>query len=87
MTIPDHARWKYLLSADGFTASCRLGKLMGTNSVVLKVGHKGGLVEGGAGAGGWVGGMRKAVAMGVAAGELRRGRRVSGCSCAACGGC
>ncbi|KAG2442031.1 hypothetical protein HYH02_009823 [Chlamydomonas schloesseri] len=36
VTIPDHARWKYLLSADGFTASCRLGKLMGTNSVVLK---------------------------------------------------
>ncbi|KAG2496742.1 hypothetical protein HYH03_005151 [Edaphochlamys debaryana] len=36
VTIPDHARWRYLLSADGFTASCRLGKLMGTNSVVLK---------------------------------------------------
>ncbi|KXZ53929.1 hypothetical protein GPECTOR_6g847 [Gonium pectorale] len=36
VTIPDHARWKYLLSADGFTASCRLGKLMGTDSVVLK---------------------------------------------------
>ncbi|GIL52126.1 hypothetical protein Vafri_8051 [Volvox africanus] len=34
--IPDHARYKYLLSADGFTASCRLGKLLGTNSVVLK---------------------------------------------------
>ncbi|GLI64364.1 hypothetical protein VaNZ11_007608 [Volvox africanus] len=36
MPIPDHARYKYLLSADGFTASCRLGKLLGTNSVVLK---------------------------------------------------
>ncbi|GFR51836.1 hypothetical protein Agub_g14300, partial [Astrephomene gubernaculifera] len=36
VTIPDHARYKYLISADGFTASCRLGKLMGTNSVVLK---------------------------------------------------
>ncbi|EFJ45679.1 hypothetical protein VOLCADRAFT_94091 [Volvox carteri f. nagariensis] len=34
--IPDHARYRYLLSADGFTASCRLGKLLGTNSVVLK---------------------------------------------------
>ncbi len=36
----DHARWRYLLSADGFTASCRLGKLLGTNSVVVKVGHE-----------------------------------------------
>ncbi len=36
VTIPDHARWKYLLSADGFTASCRLGKLLGTDSCVLK---------------------------------------------------
>lgn len=34
--IRDHARWRYLLSADGFTASCRLGKLLGTNSVVVK---------------------------------------------------
>ncbi len=41
--IRDHARWRYLLSADGFTASCRLGKLLGTNSVVVKVrGLKGG---------------------------------------------
>ncbi|PNH03508.1 hypothetical protein TSOC_010428 [Tetrabaena socialis] len=36
VNISDHARWKYLLSADGFTASCRLGKLLATNSVVLK---------------------------------------------------
>jgi hypothetical protein len=34
--MPEHAKWKYLLSADGVTASCRFGKLLGTNSVVLK---------------------------------------------------
>uniref|UniRef100_A0A7R9YW00 Glycosyl transferase CAP10 domain-containing protein n=1 Tax=Chlamydomonas euryale TaxID=1486919 RepID=A0A7R9YW00_9CHLO len=34
--IPSHAKWKYLLSTDGFTASCRFGKLLQTNSVVLK---------------------------------------------------
>ncbi len=36
--MPDHARWRYLLSTDGVTASARLGKLLGMNSVVLKVG-------------------------------------------------
>lgn len=35
--MPDHARWRYLLSTDGVTASTRLGKLLGMNSVVLKV--------------------------------------------------
>jgi len=34
--IPDHSKWRYLISADGFTASCRFGKLLQTNSVVLK---------------------------------------------------
>ena len=36
VNIPDHSRWKYLLSTDGFTASCRFGKLLQTNSIVLK---------------------------------------------------
>ncbi|KAG2484682.1 hypothetical protein HYH03_016511 [Edaphochlamys debaryana] len=34
--MPDHAHWRYLLSADGNTASSRLGKLLAINSVVLK---------------------------------------------------
>ncbi|GFH29433.1 CAP10 domain-containing protein, partial [Haematococcus lacustris] len=29
-------RYKYLISADGFTASCRFGKLLGVNSVIVK---------------------------------------------------
>lgn len=36
VSIPDHSRWRYLLSTDGFTASCRFGKLLQINSVVLK---------------------------------------------------
>ena len=36
VSIPDHSRWRYLLSTDGFTASCRFGKLLQVNSVVLK---------------------------------------------------
>ncbi len=35
--LPDHARWRYLLSTDGNTASCRFGKVLGANSVVVKV--------------------------------------------------
>jgi len=31
-----HAKWKFLLNADGHTASCRLGAVMQTNSVVLR---------------------------------------------------
>lgn len=36
VSIPDHAKWRFLFSADGYTASCRFGKLLQTNSVVLK---------------------------------------------------
>eukprot|EP00798_Chlamydomonas_sp_ICE-L_P015949 gene15948-22083_t len=36
VNIPDHSRWKYLISADGFSASCRYGKLLQMDSVVLK---------------------------------------------------
>jgi hypothetical protein len=32
----DHARWKYLVSADGVTASSRLDKLLLMNSVTFK---------------------------------------------------
>ena len=35
-TIADHARFKYLLSLDGITASFRVGKLLAVNSVLLK---------------------------------------------------
>ena len=34
--MEDHARWRYLLSADGQGASWRLAKLLATNSVILK---------------------------------------------------
>lgn len=34
----DHARWRYLISTDGYTASCRFGRVLKMNSVVLKVG-------------------------------------------------
>lgn len=34
--IPEHAKWRYLISADGFTASARLAKILLTNSPVLK---------------------------------------------------
>mmetsp|Transcript_8754 Transcript_8754/g.18672 ORF Transcript_8754/g.18672 Transcript_8754/m.18672 type:complete len:391 (-) Transcript_8754:207-1379(-) len=34
--MEDHARWRYLLSADGQGASWRLAKLLAINSVVLK---------------------------------------------------
>ncbi|GLC46551.1 hypothetical protein PLESTM_001888200 [Pleodorina starrii] len=37
LPIPDHARWRYLFATDGVTASCRLGKLLGMDSVVVKV--------------------------------------------------
>eukprot|EP00798_Chlamydomonas_sp_ICE-L_P023298 gene23298-30534_t len=36
VSIPDHARFKYLLNLDGYTASYRLSKLLHVNSVVLK---------------------------------------------------
>lgn len=36
MPIPDHAKWRFLLSTDGHTASCRLAELMSTDSVVMK---------------------------------------------------
>ncbi|GFR49388.1 hypothetical protein Agub_g11440 [Astrephomene gubernaculifera] len=36
LSIKDHARYKYVLSLDGATASNRFAKLLGTNSVVLK---------------------------------------------------
>ncbi|GIM13269.1 hypothetical protein Vretimale_16410 [Volvox reticuliferus] len=36
VSIPEHARWKYLFATDGITASSRLGKLLGINSVVVK---------------------------------------------------
>ncbi|EFJ50044.1 hypothetical protein VOLCADRAFT_89007 [Volvox carteri f. nagariensis] len=36
ISMHEHARWKYLLATDGTTASSRLGKLLVTNSVVLK---------------------------------------------------
>jgi hypothetical protein len=34
--LQDHAKYKYLLSADGSTASSRLAKLLLTNSVTFK---------------------------------------------------
>eukprot|EP00877_Chromochloris_zofingiensis_P014367 jgi/Chrzof1/9184/Cz03g39020.t1 len=34
--IEDHAKWKYLVSADGCVAQTRLAKVMLTNSVVIK---------------------------------------------------
>jgi len=34
--IADHAKWKYLVSADGCVAQTRLVKVMLTNSVVIK---------------------------------------------------
>ena len=34
--LPDHARWRYLLAADGYTASSRLGALLAGSSAVLK---------------------------------------------------
>lgn len=36
VSMQDHARWKYLISADGLVAATRLAKLLGMNSVVLK---------------------------------------------------
>ncbi|PNW70350.1 hypothetical protein CHLRE_17g716350v5 [Chlamydomonas reinhardtii] len=36
LQLEDHARSKFLVNADGHTASCRLGYLMQMNSVVLK---------------------------------------------------
>ncbi|GLI63223.1 hypothetical protein VaNZ11_006112, partial [Volvox africanus] len=36
ISIPEHARWKYLFATDGITASSRLGKLLGIDSVVVK---------------------------------------------------
>jgi len=36
VSMPDHARWRFLISTDGFTASARLGKVLGINSVVVK---------------------------------------------------
>ncbi|KAG2494770.1 hypothetical protein HYH03_007014 [Edaphochlamys debaryana] len=34
--LPDHARWKFVMNLDGVTYAFRLGRLMHTNSVVLK---------------------------------------------------
>ncbi|KAG2446503.1 hypothetical protein HYH02_008494 [Chlamydomonas schloesseri] len=34
--LPDHARWRYLLAPDGYSASSRLGALMAGSSVLLK---------------------------------------------------
>ncbi|GAX81466.1 hypothetical protein CEUSTIGMA_g8895.t1 [Chlamydomonas eustigma] len=34
--MAEHAKWRYLISTDGFTASCRFGKLLQINSLVLK---------------------------------------------------
>ncbi|KXZ50187.1 hypothetical protein GPECTOR_17g824 [Gonium pectorale] len=36
VSIPDHARWRYIFHTDGITASSRLGKVLAINSVVLK---------------------------------------------------
>jgi hypothetical protein len=36
VSIEDHAKWKYLLSADGCVAQTRLVKVMLANSVVIK---------------------------------------------------
>jgi hypothetical protein len=36
VTIEDHAKWKYLVSADGCVAQTRLAKVMLSNSVVVK---------------------------------------------------
>lgn len=36
VTIADHSKYRYLISADGFTASARFGKLLGINSATLK---------------------------------------------------
>ncbi|KAI8473689.1 MAG: glycosyl transferase family 90-domain-containing protein [Monoraphidium minutum] len=36
VTIEDHTKWKYLVSADGCVAQTRMAKVMLTNSVVLK---------------------------------------------------
>ena len=33
--MPDHAKWRFLINTEGVTASCRLAKVMATNSVVL----------------------------------------------------
>ncbi|KAG2424308.1 hypothetical protein HYH02_015198 [Chlamydomonas schloesseri] len=38
LQLEDHARFKFLLNADGHTASCRLGYIMQMNSVVLTQG-------------------------------------------------
>ncbi len=34
--LSKHARWRYILSTDGHTASSRLGKILPFNSVVMK---------------------------------------------------
>ena len=34
--MEDHARWRYLISADGQGASWRFAKLLAINSVILK---------------------------------------------------
>jgi hypothetical protein len=34
--IEEHARWRYLISADGCAASVRVAKVLSMNSVVLK---------------------------------------------------
>lgn len=36
VAMAEHARWRWLISADGYTASCRFGKMLLTNSLVLK---------------------------------------------------
>ena len=36
VSIEDHAKWKYLVSADGCVAQTRLAKVMLSNSVVVK---------------------------------------------------
>ncbi|GFR51764.1 hypothetical protein Agub_g14220 [Astrephomene gubernaculifera] len=36
LPLPDHAKYKYVLSLDGVSASNRFAKLLGVNSVVLK---------------------------------------------------
>jgi hypothetical protein len=37
LPVPEHSRYRWLVSLDGFTASFRFGQLLHTNSVVLKM--------------------------------------------------